>query len=290
MDLGTTPLASAFALLLAAATAVAGDVPGAPPPAVGEPTLPYTRTELRTPRPVVVHQLEVDLSTGRWEIAAVVAPDPDGKGPAQSQLAQPQDLAFTADVQAAINANVFSHLPEAPSDEPITEGLPVLVNGLAVTRDRVVSRPRSSPNVALWSDAKGQVRMGQPSPKDQVVEGVAGFGWLVRDGEVVPEASTAHHPRTAVAMDRERKRLWMVVVDGRQPGTSEGMSLRELADHLRALGAWNAVNLDGGGSSVMILQGVDGRPAILNRPSTLSLFGRVPRPVPVLLGIRRRAP
>jgi exopolysaccharide biosynthesis protein len=111
----------------------------------------------------------------------------------------------------------------------------------------------------------------------------------VREGKPSPKIGGAIHPRTAVALDRARKTLWLVVVDGRQPGTSEGMSLRELADQLVELGAWSAINLDGGGSSVMLLRDGEGPPAVVSRPSTLTLFGRVPRPVPVLLGIRRRA-
>lgn len=248
---------------------------------------PYTRTVLTTPRPVVLHVLAVDLAGGLWEPVAVIAADPDGVGPAQSRLASPLDLAQVAGVQAAINANAFSLLPDTPSDEPLVEGLSVLVNGLAATRARVVSRPKSSNNVALWSDDAGAVQVGYPSPKERVREGVAGFGWLLRDGTAKPAEDGKRHPRTAVALDRERKTLWLVVVDGRQPGYSDGMSLRELAVFLRSLGAWNAANLDGGGSSVMLLANEQGQMVIANRPSNLSFFRRVPRPVPVLLGIRR---
>jgi hypothetical protein len=56
--------------------------------------------------------------------------------------------------------------------------------------------------------------------------------------------------------------LLLVVVDGRQSGYSAGMTLRELADLMVSLGAREAVNLDGGGSSEMFLNGL-----VANRPS-----------------------
>lgn len=54
----------------------------------------------------------------------------------------------------------------------------------------------------------------------------------------------------------------MVVVDGRQPEHSDGMSLPELTAVLESLGATEAVNLDGGGSSIMVVKGVP-----VSRPS-----------------------
>jgi exopolysaccharide biosynthesis protein len=102
----------------------------------------------------------------------------------------------------------------------------------------------------------------------EVEEAVGGFPLLVRDGRnVVAEQpgiaasfGPARHPRTAVGWSVDR--LLLVVVDGRQPGWSAGMSLDELADLMQRLGATDAVNLDGGGSSAMVVRGV-----VVNRPS-----------------------
>jgi exopolysaccharide biosynthesis protein len=68
-------------------------------------------------------------------------------------------------------------------------------------------------------------------------------------------------PRTAVGVTGDGRML-LVVVDGRQPGYSVGMTLKELADLMQSLGAQNAINLDGGGSSTMWVNGV-----LANRPS-----------------------
>jgi hypothetical protein len=61
------------------------------------------------------------------------------------------------------------------------------------------------------------------------------------------------HPRSAVGISEDKSRIWFVVVDGRQTA-SRGATMQEMAEVLKSFGAWNAVNLDGGGSSTLIVQ------------------------------------
>ncbi len=63
------------------------------------------------------------------------------------------------------------------------------------------------------------------------------------------------HPRTAIGMSKDKNTLWLIVADGRQPSLAMGMTLPELTDLLADLGAHNAYNLDGGGSSTMVVRG-----------------------------------
>lgn len=99
---------------------------------------------------------------------------------------------------------------------------------------------------------------------------VAGVPQLIKNGKISitweqEKSSKAfvetRHPRTAVAKLKDGKFL-MVTVDGRQPGASVGMSLPELAEMLLEFGATDAMNLDGGGSTAMFLNG-----RIVNQPS-----------------------
>ncbi|MGH9871152.1 MAG: phosphodiester glycosidase family protein [Pyrinomonadaceae bacterium] len=69
------------------------------------------------------------------------------------------------------------------------------------------------------------------------------------------------HPRTAIAK-LDSGKLLLVTVDGRQPGISMGMSLYMLADLLLELGAVEAINLDGGGSTTMVIHN-----KVVNKPS-----------------------
>jgi exopolysaccharide biosynthesis protein len=71
----------------------------------------------------------------------------------------------------------------------------------------------------------------------------------------------ARHPRTAVGV-REDGTLLFVTVDGRRPEESVGMSLPELTDLMIELGCVSAINLDGGGSTTMVIEG-----KVVNRPS-----------------------
>lgn len=61
------------------------------------------------------------------------------------------------------------------------------------------------------------------------------------------------HPRTAAGFSADSSTFYLVVVDGRQWDLSMGMTLTELADFLIGFGVYNAVNLDGGGSSTMVV-------------------------------------
>lgn len=88
----------------------------------------------------------------------------------------------------------------------------------------------------------------------------------------------ARHPRTLIGRDREGD-VWLVVVDGRQPGHSVGMSLPELTAMARTLGLVDALNLDGGGSTTMVVNG-----AVVNRPSDPT----GPRPVSDAIVVLKR--
>ncbi|OLC29848.1 MAG: hypothetical protein AUH31_05955 [Armatimonadetes bacterium 13_1_40CM_64_14] len=125
--------------------------------------------------------------------------------------------------------------------QTLTPGTPVLV------RMRFV--PRSAD--ARW---------------DRVVHAIGGGPHLLAGGLVSDEgfASTLvgrRHPRTALGVLPDG-RIILLVVDGRSPPHSLGMTLVELALEMRRLGAVDAMNLDGGGSSTMVVSG-----RVVNLPS-----------------------
>jgi hypothetical protein len=77
---------------------------------------------------------------------------------------------------------------------------------------------------------------------------------------------TIAHPRTAVGIDADGRKLLILVVDGRST-VSRGYTMVELANMMTALGAENAINLDGGGSSAMYTRNGLGAMGIVNTPS-----------------------
>lgn len=72
----------------------------------------------------------------------------------------------------------------------------------------------------------------------------------------------SRHPRSAVGVNKDSTKLFFVAVDGRQPSLSIGMSLTELATYMKRIGCYNALNLDGGGSTAMVVRG-----QVVNSPS-----------------------
>jgi exopolysaccharide biosynthesis protein len=78
---------------------------------------------------------------------------------------------------------------------------------------------------------------------------------------MAPNFATDRHPRTAIAALTDGRAL-LATVDGRQPNLSIGMSLDELARLMLEFGAVDAINLDGGGSTTMVVDG-----SVVNRPS-----------------------
>ena len=79
--------------------------------------------------------------------------------------------------------------------------------------------------------------------------------------KIAPAFVNDGHPRTAIAKLKSGQ-LLLVTVDGRQPGESIGMSLTMLADLLIEFGAVEAINLDGGGSTTMVIKN-----KLVNKPS-----------------------
>jgi hypothetical protein len=91
-----------------------------------------------------------------------------------------------------------------------------------------------------------------------VTDAIGGDRVLVDNGQIVLDSCTggvcARNPRTSIGLTADG-RVLLVVVDGRQ-STSVGMSMIELATFMAVtLGAQSAINLDGGGSSVMVIKG-----------------------------------
>lgn len=124
----------------------------------------------------------------------------------------------------------------------------------AVTRDgrAMVSRP---------SDVVEATRHG-------ITDGVSGRPLIVDRGRISDELvlfphAESHEPRTAVGVSSDGRTVFLLTVDGRR-GTTRGATLYDVADTLVELGAYRALNIDGGGSTTMFVASEGG---VVNRPS-----------------------
>ena len=170
-------------------------------------------------------------------------------------------------------------LPDPPAPEHDGDWLLVVGRDAPpAARARAVALARfvapDAPTAGTTPTVDVRVRLAPFHP----LTAVGGFGVLLRDGGIPAaldstgaESFRGRHPRTAVGWSADQRRLVLAVVDGRQPGYSAGMTLRELAATMRDLGATEALNLDGGGSSAMAIAVRDARGAtsvrVVNRPS-----------------------
>jgi hypothetical protein len=136
-----------------------------------------------------------------------------------------------------------------------------LSGGVVISsRDGGSAAPRIS-NLVLGSTLKLSWSFGWPG----VMDAVGGQPQLLSNGQVVAPTGCGYlcekQPRTGVGITAGGK-LLLVTVDGRQPQWSQGMTLVQFANEMKREGAVNALNLDGGGSTTMVVKGVK-----VNRPT-----------------------
>lgn len=172
-------------------------------------------------------------------------------------------------LQAAINANFFAPCCNAAAEEKT-------VLGLAVSDGNTVARPDATPgqNAALLLTRLNQASIVETTDGmdlSNVFNAVTGSGIIVQDGQNVgaqtPYGDGADpNPRTSVGLSKDGRYLYVVVIDGRQPGYSVGTKSVETAALMLAFGAYNAINLDGGGSTDLVVDNGHGA-TVVNRPS-----------------------
>ena len=242
----------------------------------------YRRVEYM-PQMMISHVIVIDLKNSGAELI-VTPPDFEDGHP----LAARSTSEFMQDfgVQIAINGDGFAPWwSRSPLDYYPHSGDPVTPNGFAASRgeryaDGIAFDPSDEPT--LYISRQNYPSFRRPG---NIYSAISGDRWLVLGGEPSPGLDdNSREPRTAVGINKNGRFLYLVVVDGRQPFYSEGATLADLAQVLIRHGAHLAMNLDGGGSSTMVMQGEDNQPLVLNSPIDNYLPGRE-RPVANHLGV-----
>lgn len=267
---GTTPLRAAGAAH--AAPEIAG--------------ISIRTVERKEPVPLVAHVVRIDLAKAAGVLKVVVERDKRGEGgfvaATVRRLAEKDGLAL------AVNGGFFEvpggRYPKAgeraePAGALILDGMRIAPKGpgLGLLDGGVCFDGRK-----VWVE-KGFACEGARY-------GLAAGPLLLWKGARMDTAfadvifRSLRHPRSAVGVDQTKGIVWLLVVDGRQPGVSEGATLDELKEMLKAEGAVDAVNLDGGGSSTLVARSGDGTPKVLNVPVHDHVSGRE-RPVVSAVGV-----
>ena len=190
-----------------------------------------------------------DSATGRYRTSALLGA-----------------LATHEKVVGGVNADFFNLKDGSPTN-------------LLVVNGRMLTPPNGQPVLAFDSTGVPHISTftihdGRLAPFHPV-NAVGGRPLIVSDSVIDAAVDTmgqagfrARNPRTAAGIARAGRQLILVTVDGREYQNA-GMTLRELGDLMLALGARDAINLDGGGSTTFVYADPDsaGRLRVGNHPS-----------------------
>ena len=238
----------------------------------------YRRKVHTEPRLWVAHIITIDLHTAG--IRFMVTPPDDKKGEYPLNARTTSQFLSEFNLQIAVNGDGFNpwHSNSLLDYYPHI-GDPVIPLGNTISRGVRYSEG-NRPTLYISQDNIAQFK----EPKGKPYNAISGSHMLIVEGELIEGLdSEIPAPRTALGVDYGPDRLVIVVVDGRQPFYSEGATLTQLADLMVDYGVYTAMNMDGGGSSTLVIE-EDGRAKILNSPIDSHIPGRE-RPVANHLGV-----
>ena len=245
----------------------------------------YSRRIASQPRPLVIHIAEIDLSTPGltpfvtpgYESTAVV--DPLDWERRETIARRASEMIGAKGLQLAINANYFFPFREVTlwNYQP-RSGQQASLVGLAIANGNVVSAADPKRASICFFDQQATIRDDGDCP-ESTQQAVAGNWMLLKQGqptEIVQQQIISDDKKpysyTIAALDATGTQLWLVLVDGKQPLYSEGMTLGEVTRFVQELGADMALQLDGGGSTTIAISSATG-PQVLNAP----IHTKIPR-------------
>ncbi|MDA0634492.1 phosphodiester glycosidase family protein [Nonomuraea sp. MCN248] len=164
----------------------------------------------------------------------------------------------SAVTEVELKDGVVAAVRQAAGDGPIPAGTSILLG-----RDA-----GAAALAGLRAGDKVEIAYRPKASDGKDVKAAVGGNWvLVKDGRAQHSTDQSAHPRTAVGFSADGKKMILLTVDGRQ-ADSRGVTLDELAAMMVELGAADALNLDGGGSSTMLAREPgQAEPQIENSPS-----------------------
>jgi hypothetical protein len=241
----------------------------------------YIREVLPEPDPVVVHLLRVDLSVPGVRVLVTPPDFPDELRALRARTTSQFVAEFG--LQAAINAsNFFPFERHNPWSYWPWANDPKGIQGGAASDGVQYGEPsRYYPVLHVGPDNHAAIEHNLSRPWHTATAGIKHF---IIDGRPIHMTADAPQATTAVGIDVSGTVLFLVVVDGDQPPYSAGIDRPALTALLLRHGVHNALGLDGGGSSTMVVADESGCPRLVNRP----VQGGVPaveRPVGNHIGI-----
>lgn len=239
----------------------------------------YRRKVHTEPRLWIAHIITIDLHTAG--ISFLVTPPDDRKSANPLNARTTSTFLRDYNLQIAVNGDGFTpwHSHSFLDYYPHA-GDPVTPQGFTASLGKKYAEG-NRPILYISKDNVAQFEQ----PRGRVYNAISGSHMLIVEGELIEGLdSEIPAPRTAIGVDFGPDRLVIVVVDGRQPFYSEGATLTQLADLMIEYGVYTAMNMDGGGSSTLVIADKNGKAQVINSPIDSHIPGRE-RPVANHLGV-----
>jgi exopolysaccharide biosynthesis protein len=223
-----------------------------------------------------IHVVKVNLKDPRVSVhVARGGADPDGAGPWLTTLLPTSEIAEREHYAVAINGDFFDAQATKDVEGKNTgyvRGKAAAPVGMAMSDGVLWHRPRTPrPYLEITRSNVARLETGAEPIDAAAREMVGGSQIVVRDGHAITFTNafaTLRHPRTAAGIDASGTELTLLVVDGRQPELSIGMTLAELSEEMIREGCAAAINLDGGGSTTLVYRDAKNKKVeVVNSPS-----------------------
>jgi len=244
----------------------------------------YQRIVKYFPNPMIAHIIKIDTKVK--EIQFLVTPA-DSKSDTPLNACTTSQFLDEFGLQIAINGDGFSPWwSRSPADYYPHTGDPVAPLGFAASNgddywQGVELDEGQRPT--LYISRRNDFSFNDKP--NRIYSAISGDRMLVLQGNAITGLDDSElDPRTAIGLNKNGRYVYLVVVDGRQPFYSAGITFADLAQLLIDQGVYVAMSLDGGGSSTLVIEGEDGKPVILNSPIDNYIPGRE-RPVANHFGV-----
>lgn len=224
------------------------------------------------PVPQRINSLRIDLSNPDLQFFSTPS---NGGEPEETTAQTTSQFLDEFDLQVAVNANFFAPCCNAAPEPKDVIGLAISESQLISPADGMIFGGTGEVPESLLISQDNEIdilRVNNMTDLTDVFTSVSGSPRLLTDGQISvpvtpPNAFADLNPRTAVGLSQNEQYLFLLTIDGRQPEISEGATLYQTAEWLLRFGAFQGLNLDGGGSTTLVREGQSGNPQLLNTPS-----------------------
>jgi hypothetical protein len=180
-------------------------------------------------------------------------------------------------LQVAVNGGFYASSSGSTDTAP---GTPEDVFGLMISKGNVVSPADRSSHAAslLFTTNNQAIFLPNNYPGTNttgIYTAISGnYNLLIGGTNVGIVNPSDRDPRTAYGLSEDRRYLFLMTIDGRQAGWSDGTDFYNTGEWLKRFGAYDGINVDGGGSTTMDMANCQGRTISLNRSSYVAGYGR----------------